>query len=229
MAAAAFYPSGGERRYHAAAWGRYSGSRILFAGSGWKKAVSATGASYWRSAPQELSVAMSSRRALISNGDPLIREPGVTMPGGFGDFVRGVPPGETGEAAPRDPVIAGWIGDAAGPLNRFLNSLGLPLQIPAKQVFFAVYRAGGEAGPGAYETRIRLETASSAQARGLVSLFAMAGALIGGASPESPLGGVAPFFANPPVQEEAALLLHTGAMDQGRIALLFNLVSAHSK
>jgi hypothetical protein len=124
-------------------------------------------------------------------------------------------------------VIAGWIGDAAGPLNRFLGSLGLPLQIPAEQVFFAVYRAGGE--EAGYEARIRLETASAAQARGLAGLLTMAALAIGGAGPESPLGGIAPFFANPPVQEGAALILHTGVMDQGRIALLFSLFSVYSR
>jgi hypothetical protein len=224
QAAAAFYPPGTERRFMAAARGDYPVSRInaaLSLSAGWKKGKSETGPSYWRSAEGGLSLYVNSSRALVSGADPLTKPPGTPRPAGFEEMV--FPP------EGRRAALAGWVEDAAGPLNRFLASLQLPLQIPTEKLFFALYPA---AQPETYEALIRLDTPSASLARGLVILFAITRFEVGNAAvldPGGPLGVLAPLFANMPVQEEASLSLRSGPLKAGQIALLFETFSVNSK
>jgi hypothetical protein len=106
--------------------------------------------------------------------------------------------------------------------------MGIPIQIPADQLLFGVYPAGA----GQYETVLRLETASASRARAVVNLFSMA-QLFASSMDFSKSGALqsvaAAFFTNIPVQDDAALILRTGAMDAKDIALLFNTLSLYSK
>jgi hypothetical protein len=82
-----------------------------------------------------------------------------------------------------------------------------------------------------YEAVLRIETPSVSQARALVSIISMVRSFMinGGPPPAgSPLALAAALFAMPPVQEGAVLIIRTGVMDEGEIALLFNMFAVYS-
>ncbi|MDR2184285.1 MAG: hypothetical protein LBO80_01255 [Treponema sp.] len=212
---AALYPEGSGRRFLAAARGRYPGSRagLSFAFSrDWKKIRSGAG-SYWRSEKNRLSVAITSDRAYISDGPPFIPAPGTESPGGL-------------EELRRDAVLAGWVDDAAVPINQFIQSLALPLQIPAERLLFGVYAAEGKK----YDAVLNIATPSISQARALVSIFSMARIFLANSDidPGGPAALAFIFFANTPVQEGTNLIIRTGIMDEDGIALLLNMFSLYS-
>jgi hypothetical protein len=214
-AVAAVYPEGSGRRFLAAARGSYPSSKagLSFAFSrDWKKVRSGAGA-YWRSEKNKLSIALTNDRAYISDGEPLIAAPGTETPEGL-------------EELRRDAVLAGWVNDAATPINQFIQSLALPLQIPAERLLFGIYAAGDKR----YDAVLNIATPSVSQARALVSIFSMARLFIANLDAEA--GGPAAlafiFFANNPVQEGTSLIIRTGAMDEDGIALLLNMFSLYS-
>jgi hypothetical protein len=214
-AAAALYPEGAERRFLAAAKGRYPRFRagLSFAFSpAWKKVRSETGARYWRSDRDRLSVSLSSGRALVSDGDPFARAPGTEIPRGFEEFRR-------------DALLAGWADSAAG-INRFIASLAIPIRIPADRLVFGVYAAEGRG----YEAALRVETPSESHARGLAAIFSMVRMVIANTNLPEPQGSMAAaLFAKAPDQEGSDLIIRTGVMDEGGIALLFTVFTVYSK
>jgi hypothetical protein len=146
--------------------------------------------------------------ALVSGGDPLIPQkllPG-DIPGGFLPFRASFP-------------VAGWIPEPQEPVNKFLASLGIPLQIPAEEFFFGA--APGD--EGAWELVFRMDIQSSNQARALISLFSLARLAIerGGNIPAA----VKPLFANLPVQDGKALTLRSAPMDEKQAAALFGMIA----
>ncbi|MDR2021615.1 MAG: hypothetical protein LBQ14_12710 [Treponema sp.] len=214
-AAAALYPEGSGRRFLAAARGRYPGSRAgaSFAFSrDWKRVRSGAGF-YWRSEKNKLSIAMTNDRVYISDGPPLIPAPGTKSPGGL-------------EELRRDAVMAGWIDDAATPINLFIQSLALPLQVPAERLLFGIYAAEDEK----YSAVLNIATPSASQARALVSIFSMARLFLVNSDiePGGPAALAFIFFANNPVQEGTNLIIRTGTMDGDGIALLLNMFSLYS-
>jgi hypothetical protein len=217
-AVAAVYPEGAGRRFFAAAKGSYPRFRagLSFAFSpAWKKVRSETGPRYWRSARDRLSISLGSGRALVSDGDLFTQSPGTESPGGFGELRPGA-------------VLAGWTTSAAA-VNRFIESLAIPIQIPADRLIFGVYAAADDRGERTYEAVLRMETPSVSQARGLVSIFSMARMFIAGMDLDGFQGSIVrALFANLPVREEADLIIHTGLMDEGEIALLFTMFTVYS-
>jgi hypothetical protein len=243
MAVAALYPEGSSRRFLAAAQGNYPGfwgNMSLAFSSAWKKIRSATGKSYWHSAEDGLSIFLQKAIVFVSDADPLIQTPGAFSPPGFRDYRQGA-------------VLAGWTDEPGPPINRFLDSLEIPIEIPAERMFFAVFETAGAEGAATsealvlddktnaaiqdkkYDILIRMETPTAIQARGLLSLFSMVRFFLAGAD-ES--GGeeetgilflMKTIFAQAPVQDGAALNLRIEAMDKNRIALLFNVFFVYSK
>jgi hypothetical protein len=230
-AAAAFYPEGTERRFQAVAWGRYPGFRgnlALTAGKDWKKSRSNTGGTYYHSARDGLSVALNASRAFVSGAgpgnhvDPFSPPPGTESPEGFAEFRRGA-------------VLSLWLTEPALLADRFFDSLGLPLQFPAEQLFVSLFPhvregADGDTGEhGMYEALIRIETSGVSQARALLTLISMIRLYApeaGGADGAAALAAL--LFANPPVQDGRNLNLRTAVMDAAEIALLFGLFSVYS-
>jgi hypothetical protein len=214
-AAAAVYPEESGRRFLAAARGRYPDSRIGFSlafSRDWKKVRSAAG-SYWRSEKHNLSIAVTGSRAYISDGPPLIPPPGTKPPEGL-------------EGLRRNAVLAGWVDDAATPINRFVQSLALPLQIPAERLLFGIYAAED----AKYDAVLHIATPSNSQARALVSIFSIARFYLSNLDiePGGPAALAFIFFANNPVQEGTNLIIRTGTMDEDGIALLLNMFSLYS-
>jgi hypothetical protein len=202
--------AGGPKGVQIVAWGNYPSVRagLSFAFSkDWKKRKSAAGKSYWYSERNGLSVALAARQAFaamttIAPGaksgaaakplDPFALSPGTPSPEGFTEFRRGA-------------TLALWVEDPAAPLGRFLDSLGLPLQIPAEQLLIslnpaprgdpvaAIPAAPKQAAvstppsiPSAtdsagYKAHIRIKTPTASQARALVSILSMTRLFVSGA------------------------------------------------
>jgi hypothetical protein len=223
-AAAAFYPEGHERRFQAAAWGNYPGFRgnlALAAGKGWKKSRSKTGGGYYHSAGEGLSVALTASRAFVSGAgtgnrtDPFAEAPGTAAPEGFAEFRRGA-------------ALALWADDPGPPVNRFFETLGIPLRLPADRLFLSVFPVQeGEGADVLYEALIRIETPAASQARALFTLINMARAHAP-VMEEAGAALAALLFANPPVQDGRNLNLRTAVMAAEEIALLFNIFSIYS-
>lgn len=210
-AVAALYPKGSPRRFLVAAQGRYPrfGASLSFTFStAWKKRRSATGASYWYSPQQGISVLLNADHAFISDGDPLPAAQGA------------VPPPEAFALFAEDAVLAGWLTEGAMPFNHVLYALEIPLQIPAGQVVFCLQQSGSQ-----YQGLIRIETPSVSQAKALVSLFSLASLFMPNLDLQE-WGKI--FFAYPPVQDGAALNLRTGLLDAQEVALLFTTFSLYS-
>jgi hypothetical protein len=227
-AAAAFYPQGSERRFQAAAWGKYPGFRgglALSASRDWKKGRSKIGGAYYHSVRDGLSVALTASRAFVAGAgpgnqtDPFVPPPGTEVPEGFAEFRRGA-------------VLALWLDDPGPRADRFFEGLGLPLRLPADRRFVSLFprvREGEGAEKGAlYEALIRLETPAASQARALFTLINMARLYLPTIEETGAAVLAAVLFANPPVQDGRNLNLRTAAMDAEEIALLFNFFSVYS-
>jgi hypothetical protein len=219
-AVAAFYPENAGRRFFAVARGDYprfrSGLSMAFS-SLWKKRRSARGGSYWYSAAYNLAVSLSAGRAFLSDQDPLGVSPETQCPGGF-------------EALSRGAVLAGWLSGGAAPVNSFLAVREIPLQIPAEQVLFGIHPLPPEDGAGGtYEVTLRLETPSVSQAQGLMTIISMMRLFMTGAfEPGDPFKIMADLFSGQPVREGSNLILRSGPLDAGEIALLFQIFSLYS-
>jgi hypothetical protein len=122
----------------------------------------------------------------------------------------------------------------AGPINAFFAARAVPLQIPAEQVFFGIHRLPPEDGEakgegGIYEVTIRLETPSVSQAQGLMTIISMMRLFMADAfEPDDPLKIIADLFARQPVRDGPNLILRSGSLDAGEIALLFGIFSLYS-
>jgi hypothetical protein len=218
-AAGAAYPPASGRRFLLSARGRYPKSGANFAlgmSSAWEKRKSGKGLKYWYSGKQGLSIFLNRRYALVSDGE-LFAPPGqVTVPEAFWQMREGA-------------AFAGWLEDAAVLIDRFLEQSGIPLQIPADHLIFAVFPA--EDPLPAYIAILRLETPSVSHAKALASMVSMIRPSItrppaDGSAAVPPL--LAALFANAPVQENTALILKTAVLDADAIALLFTLFSVNS-
>jgi hypothetical protein len=177
----------------------------------WTRVKSPAGGRYWHSPAYGLGLVLGATSALASGGDPLA--PRKLLPGEI--------PGEF--PLFRVPFsIAGWIPEPQEPLNKFLGSLGIPIQIPAEAFFFGA-QAGEE---DRWELVFRIKTRSANQARAMVTLFSLARIAIGGGG--AVFDAVRPLFANLPEQDGSVLLLRSASMDEKQVALLFNVVSVYS-
>jgi hypothetical protein len=220
-AAAALYPPEDPRKFLLAARGRYPGSRLGFFftfSSAWKKLRSETGGRYWHSLRDNLSVVADRKSARISMGDPFPRTGGVEAPEQFRPIRTG-------------SVLAGWLIDGAAPINRFLASLELPIQIPASRLLFGLHPAGEDAPAESYTATLRLEMPTETHAKALTAMISMIRIFLtrGNFSEENPLSALAPvIFANDPVLDGSSLVLKTGAMKDSDAALLFSMFSIYS-
>jgi hypothetical protein len=219
-AAAAFYPEGMERRFLAAARGKYPSFRtgLSFAvNSSWKKRRSSAGGHYWYSTGYKLAAVIGRERALISDTDPLGSSPGTRAPEGFEDLSRGA-------------VLAGWLPGAAARIDSFLAARDIPLQVPVELVLFGIYPSGGGGEGAGYEIILCLETPSESHAQGLAALISMMRLLIADAmEPGDPFKTMMDhFFTLPPVRNGTNLSFRSGPVDATEMALLFNLFSLYS-
>jgi hypothetical protein len=212
---AAVYGEGSARRFMAAASGKYPSARggLFFSASkDWERARSVSGIEYWRSPKSGLSVFLSAGRAYVSDADPFAPPPGAESPPVLAVLEKG-------------SVFSGWMERPKLSLNRIAAALGVPIEIPAERLLFGVYTADG-----GYRVVLRIETGNALQAGALVRIFSLTRTAISGAELPEKKGLeqlAAVFFANDPVQDGSAMVLTTGIMDGGDIALLFNTLTVY--
>ena len=230
---AAFYSNSDSRRFFLAAWGNFPNLRAgvsMNFSKGWKRVKSGTGKRYWYSSGNKLGIAVGPKVAFVSDGDPFSQGQGTDpTPRGFEEFRRPC-------------AISGWVNNPGDLINRFILNLGIPLQIPAEDLYFGAVRnpsntVSGDKEP--WELVLSIRTPSASQARSLVSLFAFARIFVqrgglpegetgAGGSSMSPMDAAALFFANPPEQNGEFLTLRIRSLSEERIALLFNMFSVYS-
>ena len=232
-AVAALYPADSGRRFQLTAWGRYPGFRAGVAfglSKDWKKQRSAGGGfPYWYSAYSGLSMAMTGKQVFASAStdgnptDPFSAPPGIEVPEGLTEFRRGA-------------LVSCWLENPGPVINRIIEKIQIPLQIPAERILVSLFSIAGEDGAAEtadrrYQGLLRIQLAGASQARALMTLFSMARAFTGGAQEgrraEGPEALAALLFANPPVQDGKNLTIKTAAMSEQEIALLFSLFSVY--
>jgi hypothetical protein len=222
-AVAAVYPPG-PKRFQAVAWGKYPAFRtgLSFAfSSEWKKTKSASGASYWRSGKAGLSLSFNASQAYVSDGDPFASSPGTALPEGFGAFSRG-------------SVLACWLPEPDVPVGRLIAALGLPLQIPAEELFIGLYPAEEKK----YEALIRIAMPSASQARAVAVLLNMTRTFLSSpenrpqipeeAAPRDLAALTVLLFANLPVQDGVFLSIKTAPLSETMASLLLQIFSVYS-
>ena len=220
----------GQMNFFLAGIGNYPKSKAGFSMSisrDWKKIKSETGNRYWFSKSHNLGVALGSKLVFVSEGDPFVLGSGINpAPKDFEEFRRST-------------VLSGWLNNPGISLNRFIESLGIPLQIPAEELYFGVVKIplneavsnsdGTSQKP--WELVFKIKTSSAREARSVLSLFTFARMFI----PRNPAGGeraaffmspmeaAALLFANPPEQEEEFLTLRLPPLNEKSIALLLGM------
>jgi hypothetical protein len=210
-AAIGFYPEASGRRFIMAGQGSYPNIRAglgMFFSPAWKKRRSATGDSYWYSEKYHSAVSMSADRVFASDGDPFAPAPGVAVPEGFSMFRR-------------DAVLALWLDDAAAPLNKFIDSLGIPIEFPVSQLMLSLQESNHK-----YSALIRMETKSTALVKGLVAMVTIFRKSMPTTAPKGdPAGIVSLLFANSAESDGTYLILRTGELDASELALVVNLLT----
>jgi hypothetical protein len=202
----------------------------------WKKQRSASGGVYWFSSVSRLSLALNTKQAYVTSsldetpGDPFTVS-GVEIPADFNEFRRGA-------------LLSCWLEKPGDTINKLLEAMELPLQIPAERIYVSLFpftekekpvSASGKSagdrggGDGFYEVLLRIETGNASQARALVTLVSMAKIFASNISDdEGPAVLAAVFFANTPVQDGSKLNIKTAPLSEKEIALLFSLFSLYS-
>jgi len=224
---AAVFPSAGGRHFYAAASGNFPSGRggLFFSASkDWETKLSASGMPYWYSDRSRLSISLSSKDAYLSDTDPFVPPPGAQVP-------------EALPALQKGAVLSGWMNDPAPALKRIVSAFGVPIEIPANRIVFAVYPAetdtaskkSNKADEAAqYSAVLRFETPSAAQANALVRIFTLAriGLAFADFSQNKDMEMlVKAFFSENPKADGSALILATGVMKGSDLALLFNMMS----
>jgi hypothetical protein len=147
--------------------------------------------------------------------------------------------------------LAGWLEQAAAPVNRLLETVEIPIRVPADRILFALYpcpagaggvsgeaapadpvpgRGPGEQAAGLYEITLKVLTPSASQAGALTAMVSVIRSFLSQASGDEGLEALLMILlANPPVQDDSALILRSGRVEDRDIALLFNLFSVYSK
>jgi hypothetical protein len=228
FAVASIYSPQVSRRYQLTAWGKYPSSKAkigLGASRDWKKLRSnVSKTEYWYSENSGLSVAMTPQRVFVSAVMGNIPDPPIdpfsaenaAIPEGFSEFRTG-------------SVLSGWIDNPASVINQKLAQKGIPLEFPARQIFFNLSPVSRETNRGNnqyYEINLKIEVSSVAQARALTFVFS---AVRGFLSSDGVPGGFAALvdilLANPPVQDKKYLNIKTNAISSKELSLLLSIFS----
>ena len=216
LTAAVFYST--KRHFYAAAIGKFpsAGGGLFFSTSkDWEKKLSASGLPYWYSEQSRLSISLNSRAAYLSDTDPFVPPPGTRVP-------------EALPALQNGAVLCGWMNNPSEAFNRIIADFGVPIEIPADRLLFAVYPKDTKTEQ--YTATLRFETPTPTQATALARIFSMArlGLAMADFTGRENMKALAEalFFQNPKA-DGSALILNTGPMKGSNLALLFNAISIY--
>ena len=215
LAVAGLYPKGDSRHFQVTGWGDYPSLRArvaLFFNTSWKKQRSATG-TYWYSAFQKISVVINPKQVFAiawqeSYDNPVPASPGIKMPEGFAGFMKGAP-------------LSCWMESPSLLLNQILSNEGIPINLPAEQLFLNLYPRNGNQ----YEVLLRLKFENATQARTIAAVLALASTL--SANRQSVLASI--FFANPPSLYGQNIELRTALLSEKEITLLLQMFLVYWK
>jgi hypothetical protein len=234
-AAGVLFEEGEGRRFFLAATGNYPSVRAglsLSFSKGWKKLKSVTGKRYWFSGGDKIALALGSDLVYVSDADPWdissANLSGDEIPPAFMGFLPGL-------------VLAGWMPDPSESINRIIGSLGIPIELPAEDLFFgAALKPQPVAGASADDNEIwelvfKIKVSSASHARSLLSLISLARMFMQrGAVQQTRTGAISPqeaaglLLANAPAQDNEYLSFRTAPLSGSRIALLFEMFSVYS-
>ena len=237
-AAAVIFEQGHDRSFFLSATGNYPRRRGNFAltvSRGWEMHRGHERQIYWRADDSGIAIALGRDLALVSNRDPFEVIEREIPPLAFMDFRRGLP-------------LAGWIVNPSEPLNGFLQGVGVPLQIPAEELFFGVNRSVANTleengnNEELWDLAMRVKTPSETAARMLLGPFMLARIFVMAMAPEGAGGdrlfsdagsmslqeAILLFFSNMPEQDGEFLTFRINAITANTMALLFNIFSVYS-
>ena len=165
---------------------------------------------------------------MVSNIDPLSYFSPLIPPEGFNEFQI---------EYQKEMALSGWINNPQESVNNFLDSMGIPLQIPAEDFYFGASRIIEAAEP--WELIFRIKTASASHARSLVSIFMIASLFVSrgiemqednieGEISLSPQDAAMLLLANAPELKGEFITIRTDPLNEAKIALLFQMFSLYS-
>jgi len=215
MAAAALFLRESGRRFQVAGWGNYPSLRArvaLFFNTSWKKQKSANG-TYWYSALQKISVVINPKQVFAiawhdTHMNPVPEAGGIRLPEGFPSFIHGA-------------ALSCWMESPAALLTQILANEGIPLNLPADQLFLNLYPKD----ENQYEVLLRLRFFNAAQARTIAAVLALANSF--SAENKSVIASI--FFANPPVLYGRYIDLKTALLSEKEITLLLQMFLVYWK
>ena len=123
----------------------------------WRKTKSDRGFPYWRSDREKLSVLLTGKNALVSDGNPYAEKKGVAVP----DYASRLMAGS---------ALTAWIDDPAPLLSGGLGPAGALLRLP---VSLAYLRVESPDEAGLYRLGLHLESKSSSEARATLALVSL--------------------------------------------------------
>lgn len=237
-AAAVVFDDSHDRGFFLSAAGNYPRGRANFAfafSRHWRRHKGYGKQTYWLSRDGAFAVSLGRRVALVSDKDPFENFQRVIPPPAFAEFRNGM-------------ALAGWVNNPAAPISNFLSVMGVPIQIPAQDLFFGAANVpkSPQAGETAalWDISLHLRTPSALHARSLFALVSTARIFIlqsgaSGAEGNTPsqAGKSSPnlhdaamlLFANAPELHGEYLTFRINSVDETRISLLFQIFSVYSK
>jgi len=207
--------------YRLAAWGNYPAARAKMAlgtNKEWKKHRSTvSGANYWHSSQNGFSVAITGKMALVAASpantaftsiDPYSVPPGTAIPEGFAAFREG-------------SILSCWLNNPGPVINQKIGEMGIPLNLPAEQLFVSLYPAENQR----YVAHLQIQVPSETQARGLTVAFAIARSLLPPQADKNNPAFLLPsiLFANPPALDGKNINITTAPLTTQEIALLLKM------
>jgi len=233
--ALALSPSGGERLFQLAAWGKFSSAQGFFIfgfSKDWKKARNRPQQAYWYSKTGNMSVAFEpgqvyasqSKTVLPGNipASPFAASGGTEFPGDFPDFARGA-------------VLSCWIENPGMFISRFIGEMGIPLNFPAEDLFIGLFPAedlnsGKTNPPQLFNASVLIKTSSVTQAKSLARIIAIVRAAKDNLSGDGAFPPILDFLLSAdPVQDDRFVRITSGPVSPSGIALLINSISVYSK
>jgi len=210
MAAAALFKKESGRHFQAAGWGNYPSLRAsiaLFFNTSWSRQRSAAG-SYWNSDAQKLSIVINPKQVFAiawhnKHENPVPAPDGVKMPEGFARFMYGA-------------ALSCWMESPSLLLNQIMANEGIPVNLPAEQLFLNLYPKSGNK----YEVLLRLKFENAVQARAVAAILSLANNTFS-ADQQSILASV--FFANPPLYYGQFIEIRTALLSEKEITLLMQM------
>jgi hypothetical protein len=230
FAIAAVYPSAKaqsvtqQRRFQLCAWGSYPAARANMAlgfSKDWKKMRSTNPkATYWYSAVNGISLVLEANRAVVLSGTPaypVAAPPGLSPPEGFNNFQKG-------------SIVSCWVNDPGPLINQKLKEIGIPVDLPADELFISLFPA--EKQQGQYEAILQIQVSSALLARGVVTAIGFAISFARAFMPVSsddasngPAVLASILFANWPEQDGNKIIIRSGVLSMREISLLFTMFS----